>query len=234
MRTCPHLLTVDGQSCAYSTNRSAYSTRAWSRAIPDGRRRLVCDEIAAVEGFDELAATSAARDALERLRGATGRVEGPMERHCLRVRHIAAELAGRRGWESDGELLTVAAILHDIGLYPSVSRGGVYTEDGAALAREMLPAHGWSAERTERCAEAINRHHELRNQHNRGGDVEALRLADLVELSGGLLTFGLGRRWLHALNSAVPRRGLAGELAREVGRALRERPRTVPRIFWRS
>jgi hypothetical protein len=188
----------------------------------------------AVEGFDELAVTSAAREALQKLRMAARLVDGPMERHCLRARYIAAELATQRGWQIDGELLTVAAILHDIGLYPSASRGGVYTADGAELAREMLPAHGWSGERIERCAEAIDRHHELRSQLGRGGEVEALRLADLVELSAGLLSFGLDRDWLRALNQAVPRRGLIGELTREVGRALRERPLTVPRIFWRS
>jgi HD superfamily phosphodiesterase len=187
-----------------------------------------------MQTFDELAVTEAERDALARLREATGETDGPMERHCLRTRHIAAELAGPRGWAIDGELLTVAAILHDIGLYPTVSRGGVYTADGAALARELLPAHGWSAERVERCADAIDRHHELRNQHARGSEVEALRLADLVELSGGLLRFGLDRRWLRSLYAAVPRNGLVGELAREVGRALRERPLTMARIFWRS
>jgi HD domain len=186
-----------------------------------------------MESFDELTTTPAGQDALARLRQATGEREGPMERHCLRTRHIAAELSGQRGWAIDGELLTVAAILHDIGLYPGVSRGGVYTADGAALARELLPAHGWGAERVELCADAIDRHHELRNQRARGSEVEALRLADLVELSGGLLKFGLPRSWLGSLYAAVPRRGLVGELAREVGRALRERPLTMPRIFWR-
>ena len=195
-------------------------------------RPEVCDD-ALVEGFDQLAVTPAECDALRRLRVATGRTDGPMERHCLRARLIAAELAGRRGWEIDGEVLTVAAVLHDIGLYPSASRGGVYTADGAELAREMLPAYGWSAERVERCAQAIDRHHELRSQLGRGGEVEALRLADLVELSGGLLTFGLDRDWLHELNHSVLRQGLVGELIREVGRALRERPLTVPRIFRR-
>jgi len=186
-----------------------------------------------MEGFEELASTAAARDALERLRVATGGAEGPMERHCLRVRHIAAALADRRGWVLDGEILTVAAILHDIGLYPGASRGGVYTADGAALARELLSAHGWSAPRTERCAEAIDRHHELRSQLAHGGEVEAVRIADLVDLGGGLLAFGLDRRWLRTLSRAVPRRGLAGELARELGRALRERPASLPQIFWR-
>jgi HD domain len=187
-----------------------------------------------VEEFDELAVTPAERDALGRLRDATGGRDGPMELHCLRARHIAAELAARRGWAIDGEVLTVAAILHDIGLYPAVSRGGVYTADGAALAREMLPAYGWAPERIELCAIAIDHHHELRNQLRRGPEVEALRLADLVELSGGLLTFGLDRRWLRELDRDVPRTGLVGELLREVGRALRERPLSMPQIFWRS
>jgi hypothetical protein len=184
-------------------------------------------------GFEEIAVTPAARDALGKLRSATAQVEGPMERHCLRVRHIAAELAGRRGWAIDGEILTVAAVLHDIGLYPSASRGGVYTEDGAELAREMLPTHGWSPERVNVCAVAIGHHHELRGQLASGNEVEAVRLADLVDLGGGLLTFGLDRDWLRALNRAIPRRGLIGELARELGRAFRERPLTLPRIFWR-
>jgi hypothetical protein len=61
-----------------------------------------------------------------------------------------------------------------------------------------------------------------------------LRLADLVELSGGLLRFHLDRHWLRSLYASVPRDGLIGELARELGRALRERPLTLPRIFWRS
>jgi hypothetical protein len=187
-----------------------------------------------MENFDQLAVTAAEQEALARLRSATGMREGPMELHCLRTRHIAARLAAQRSWPIDGEVLTVAAILHDAGLYPGISRGGVYTADGAAVARELLAAHGWSADRIELCAQAIDRHHELRNQRSRGAEVEALRLADLVELSGGLLTFGLARGWLRDLYKTAPRTGLVGELAREVGRALRERPLTMPKIFWRG
>jgi HD superfamily phosphodiesterase len=73
--------------------------------------------------FNELADTPATREALERLRHATGTVNGPMERHCLRTHEIATALAERRGWKLDRELLTVAAILHDIGLYPDASQG---------------------------------------------------------------------------------------------------------------
>jgi HD domain-containing protein len=186
-----------------------------------------------IEDFDALAGTPATREALERLRAATLTSNGPMERHCLRCRHIAAEIGRRRGWAIDGELLTVAAILHDIGLYPAASRGGVYTADGAALAREILAQAGWEAARIERCAVAIDCHHDVRPQLSKGAEVEALRLADRVEITGGLLTAGLDRRWLAALARAVPRRGLVGELVREIGRALRERPTTMARIFLR-
>jgi len=186
-----------------------------------------------MQSLAEMVVTPAVSDAVGALRRATARVQGPMERHCLRVRLIALELADRRGWTIDSEVIAVAAILHDIGLYPGASRGGVYTADGAELAREMLAAHAWSAERIRRCAEAIDRHHDLRNQLTRGDEVEALRLADLVDLSGGLLAFGLDRQWLRSLNQTVPRQGLIGELTRELGRAFRDRPLTVPRIFWR-
>lgn len=184
--------------------------------------------------FDAICETPAEREALARLRSATAAVAGPMERHCLRCRHIAAELCSARDWSIDDEILTVAAILHDVGIYPEASRGGVYTADGAALARELLASHGWTPERIDRCAEAIDRHHDLRRQLALGPEVEALRLADLSDVSGGLLRFGLDGGWMRSLRQAVPVDGLAGELAREVWRALRERPLTVPRIFWRG
>jgi hypothetical protein len=183
--------------------------------------------------FDSIASSAAERDALASLRTATGEVGGPMERHSLRVRHLAAELAARRHWVIDGEVLTVAAILHDIGLYPGVSRGGVYTADGAALARELAARHGWSAARTDTCAAAIDRHHDLRSQAAFGHEVEALRLGDLIDVSGGLVRFGLEREWVRRLRNHVPVAGLGRELARELGRALRERPLTLPRIFLR-
>ncbi len=185
-------------------------------------------------GFDELAKTEAERVALRRLREATGASDGPMERHCLRCRQIAARLAGSRGWVIDGEVLTVAAILHDIGLYPAVATAAEYTADGAALARTLLPQFGWTPDRVELCADAIDRHHDVRRQLSRGAEVEALRLADLADVSGGLLRFGLDRGWMRQLFAEVPRRGLYREIGREVGRALRERPLTLPRIFWRG
>jgi hypothetical protein len=144
-------------------------------------------------------------------------------------------VAAARHWVLDGEVLTVAALLHDIGLYPPyASSGASYVADGAALARQMLPAHGWRPDRIESCAEAIDRHHELRNQLARGPEVEALRRADLIDVSGGGVRFGVERERLQRLFAEVPRRGLYREIGRLLAGALRARPATVPQIFLRG
>jgi HD superfamily phosphodiesterase len=186
-----------------------------------------------VIALSELIASEAERAALHQLREATGAVDTAMERHCLRCRHIAARVAAKRRWVIDGEVLTVAALLHDIGLYPRASAGGVYTADGALLARRLLAGLGWSQERIELCARAIDRHHDVRGQLALGTEVEALRRADLIDVSGGLVRFGIERDWLQRLFAAIPRNGLYRELARELRRAARERPTTLPRIFLR-
>jgi HD domain len=186
-----------------------------------------------MDGFDPLATTPAARTALERLRDVSG-TGGPMERHSLRCLQIAAEISRSRGWEVDSEVLLIAAILHDIGLYRTVATTDAYTADGAALARRLLTEDGWPSPRIELCATAIDRHHELRRQLECGPEVESLRLADLVDLTAGVFSAGLNRAWLRNLMRSVPRDGLARELAREVGRAARERPLTLPQIFLRK
>jgi hypothetical protein len=82
-----------------------------------------------------------------------------------------------------------------------------------------------------RLGDAIELHHELRSQRERGAEVELLRRADLVEVSQTLVTFGLRRSWLRGLRSAVPPAGMVPEISRLLARAARERPATVPRIF---
>jgi hypothetical protein len=183
---------------------------------------------------DEAVDTAAERDALQAVRDATGEKAGAMERHGLRVFLIASKLAERRALEVDREVLLITGFLHDLGLYDSVSRGGVYVKDGAEFASELVERHGWGAERTELCAKAIERHHDLRPQWAAGPEVELTRRADLVDISGAVVRFGLPRGWIHDLFRAVPRDGTYAEIARLVGHALRERPLTMPRIFLRG
>jgi hypothetical protein len=183
---------------------------------------------------DEAAGTASERDALAAVREATGEESGAMERHGLRVFLIASKMAEHRGDEVDREVLLVAGLLHDLGLYDSISRGGVYVSDGAEFARDLVREHGWSEERATLCANAIERHHEVRPQWGAGAEVELARRADLVDVSAGVVRFGLPRSWLRDLFSAVSRDGTYAEIARLVGHTLRERPLTLPRIFLRG
>jgi hypothetical protein len=183
---------------------------------------------------DEVVETEAERDALAAVREATGETDGAYERHGLRVFLIARELAARRGTEVDREVLVVTGLLHDLGLYDAISRGGVYVKDGADFARELVARHGWSEERATLCANAIERHHELRSQWAAGAEVELTRRADLVEVSGGIVTFGLPRSWIRELFAAISRDHFYRDVARLLGHAVRERPLTLPRIFLRG
>lgn len=104
-------------------------------------------------------------------------------------------------------MLLIAGLLHDIGLYDEASHGGVYVREGAEFTAELLRVHGWDEQRIRLCFDAIERHHEVRSQWDRGPEVELIRRADLIDLSSGLVRFDLSRRWLRDLFRSVPRNG---------------------------
>jgi hypothetical protein len=183
--------------------------------------------------WDALAVTGAERRCLEQLLSAaagtgTGEV---MEAHTLRCWLLAERLALKRSLLIDPEVLRCAAILHDIGLYDRVSRGGVYVSDGAAFARELLTPFGWSEERLALCANAVEHHHELRPQWDAGAEVELLRLADLVDVTRGMVGAGLARAEISSIFAVVPRDGFYRGIGKLVVQMARERPLTLPRIF---
>jgi len=180
---------------------------------------------------DELVETELERRFLDRLRDASGEVDGAMERHCVRCFLFMERLAARRGVAIDRELSLCTALVHDIGLYDSVSHGGVYTDEGGELAASMFTDAGEPPERARLIADACAQHHALRDQSARGIEVELLRLADRIELSGGGLKAGLSRDDVQGVFDRVSRDGTYRVIAGLVGHALVERPLTVARIF---
>ncbi|MFN8112815.1 MAG: HD domain-containing protein [Solirubrobacterales bacterium] len=184
---------------------------------------------------EDLVQSDAERAALTALREATEEVDGPMERHSMRCFLTAERMAADRGLVVDHEVLLVAGLLHDIGLYEGASAGGVYTTDGAEFAGYLLAGRsGWDSRRLELCRDAIDRHHEIRTQWDDGAEVELMRRADMTELSSGVVNYGVSRGWLRGLWRAVPRDGLYPHIAAMVGKALRERPASVPKILIRG
>jgi hypothetical protein len=182
---------------------------------------------------EDLARTDSEVAALAALRDAAGETGGPMERHGIRVFLIADRLATARELKVDREVLLIAGLLHDVGLYDAASQGGVYVKEGAEFTAELLQAQGWDENRTQLCSDAIERHHELRSQWDRGAEVELIRRADLIDISDGLVRFGLSREWIRDLFKSVSRQGTYRTIGYEVARVLRHRPLTFPQIFRR-
>jgi predicted hydrolase (HD superfamily) len=182
---------------------------------------------------EDLVRTDSEAAALAKLREIAGEAGGPMERHGLRVFLIADRLATARDAEIDREVLLIAGLLHDVGLYDEASQGGVYVLEGAEFTAELLRQQGWEEDRVRLCFDAVERHHELRSQWERGAEVELIRRADLVDVSAGLVRFGLSREWLRDLFKSISREGTYRTIGYEVARVLRHRPLTLPRVFRR-
>jgi HD domain len=180
----------------------------------------------AVMDADGLSTTPAARAALETLRDLAG-ADGAMERHCLRQFLIAERLAGDR--EFDRELLLCACWLHDLGLFTR-SRDP-YVSEGARLAARVLEPFGWPPERMQRCMDACEQHHAPRSRMALGLEVELVRRADLVDVTAGLVNFGLDRGWLRSLFREVPRDGLWRLIGSAVLGELRRRPTSLTHVF---
>lgn len=180
---------------------------------------------------DDMVETEAEREALRTLRDATGKTDEMMERHGVRCFLLCEKLAAKAGEELDREVMVIASIVHDIGLFDAASRGGVYTEESGDVARRIGSEAEWDKARIELCAEACARHHALRTQSGFPYEVEALRRADLIEVSAGLVRCGLPRDEIQEVFDAVPREGVYLKLARDIWPVLRHRPLTLPRVF---
>jgi hypothetical protein len=180
---------------------------------------------------DDLAPEGAPAECLAALRRASGEHDGPMERHTVRQFLIAERLAHEAGTRIDRELLLCAAFLHDAGLYAAGPAAGVYTADGRRLALDTVAKYGWSEQRRRLLGDAIEQHHALTSRVHLGAEVELMRRSDLVDVSRGIIAFGLSRAWLRGLFAAVPRTGFWVTIGHELRRMVRERPSTMPRIF---
>ena len=223
-RRCPRVAAHDGPAgrdrAVAEPRASVLRARSVDQSGFCGVARL------AVINADALSATPAARAALETLRAAAG-ADSPMERHCLRQFAIAERLAGDR--EFDRELLLCACWLHDVGLYTD-SRDPYVTE-GARVAARVLEPFAWPPERLQRCMNACEQHHAPRSRMAMGLEVELVRRSDLVDVTAGLVNFGLDRGWLRDLFREVPREGLWRLIASAVLSELRHRPATLAHVF---
>ena len=140
--------------------------------------------------------------------------------HAYRVANLCAS-QGPRSPERL-EKIAVAAAFHDLGIW--TDRTFDYLEPSVSLARAFLLDAGrpeWVPDVTT----AILVHHKVSRYRGQGDEfVEAFRRADWMDVTSGVVTFGLSRKLLRSVVATWPRAGLHGLLLRLELRRLRTHP----------
>lgn len=130
--------------------------------------------------------------------------------HAHRVAHICARITSADATQR--EKIGIAAAFHDLGIWTEGTFD--YLPPSASAAKAHLAATGRDAWMSE-IVETILQHHKLTPWR---GDpawiVEPFRRADWIDVSRGLLTFGLPRDFLGALYAKWPGAGFHRCLAR--------------------
>ena len=103
------------------------------------------------------------------------------------------------------EKIAMAAAFHDLGIWTDKTFD--YLPPSEGLARAYLARKG-NAEWAPEIRAMIHEHHKItRYRRNPTWLVEAFRRADLVDVSRGIITFGLPRKFLREVFSTFPNAG---------------------------
>ena len=149
--------------------------------------------------------------------------------HVKRVLNYYQYLAA-----ADGECpqqVSVAAAFHDLGIW--AARTFDYLAPSVRLAQEYLS--GAKLEHLSREVEAIIVwHHKLsRYRGEFASTVERFRRADLVDVSLGVIRFGVPRSFVRAVRQAFPNAGFHWRLLALTGRRVLQAPlRPLPMLRW--
>jgi hypothetical protein len=139
--------------------------------------------------------------------------------HVYRVLNFCQALAP----DVDDEQRAVAAAFHDLGIWSDGTFD--YLAPSAARAISYLETTG--RERgTDAVARAIMLHHKLTPYRGEGDAdlIEAFRRADLIDVSLGLVRFGLPRAYVRRLRATFPNCGFHAKLGRLIARQLVRHP----------
>ena len=101
--------------------------------------------------------------------------------HCLRVHALAVNLARSEGVSYDAEILRIAALLHDVGLYKAYAlrEPSDHAKRSATVARRILHDLDFPAQASQAVIEAIEHHPPGAPP---GAAVESVLLKDAVAL----------------------------------------------------
>jgi len=123
--------------------------------------------------------------------------------HLYRLLHF---YSAQQAFDAESESpVAVAAVFHDLGVW--AHRTFDYLEPSATMADAWLEANGhagWKAE----VRSLIVEHHKLRTYSGaNAASVDAFRRADWIDVSLGLLRFGLPAGYIREVRAAFPNSG---------------------------
>lgn len=115
--------------------------------------------------------------------------EREVANHSFRTFHFADVLhrQERQPMPMDREVLAVATLLHDVGIYPKAAAelsGDDFTVRGANLVRQILSEAGWSPYRIDLTAQVITLNANPRVDRHWGAEAHFARLAPIVDAAG--------------------------------------------------
>ena len=152
--------------------------------------------------------------------GALGRDFVAYRNHAYRVLNLCVAFATEK--DQSRERIAIAAACHDLGIWTDATFD--YLRPSVKLAVDHLTSAGresWIHE----VREMILEHHKItRCQHATQTLVESFRKADWVDVSHGLVTFGLSRSLITELFSMWPSAGFHRRIAELWLRRLRSHP----------
>jgi hypothetical protein len=156
-----------------------------------------------------------------------GRDYAGYRNHVYRVVHFCFAL--RDCGEEERRKVIIAACFHDLGIWSADTAD--YLPPSSALAKDYLAQHHldeWSNE----VSLMIDTHHKLRPYRDaRYPLVEVLRRADLVDVSLGIVKFGLPGAYIKRVKRQFPNEGFHKRLVRLVGGWSARHPVRPPPFF---
>lgn len=149
--------------------------------------------------------------------------------HICRVLNFYTAIKGLDGPPS--EAVQIAAAFHDLGIWTDLTID--YLPPSVRLATDYLARQ----QRSHLCGEVsalIREHHKVRAyQSAHASSVEPFRQADIVDVSLGLISFGLPGAFIKTVKSTFPNRGFHRMLIRMTARQLLRSPlRPLPMFRW--
>ncbi len=150
--------------------------------------------------------------------------------HVLRVIFLARELTGNPT-EEQSEKIVIAACFHDLGIWSADTFD--YLEPSIALAGTYLAKNGLSRWQDE-ISLMISEHHKIsviREGHFPLAEI--FRRADWIDVSLGLLTFGLKKEAIRDIRREFPNAGFHKRLLQLTVRELGRHPfNPLPMFKW--